>query len=79
MVHSLLARIQDEFCEMPGLKLTAAQAGRFWGLTALESESVLAALVDEGFLRRTSLGAYLRTGRSPQAVSSTVSVQSPAR
>jgi hypothetical protein len=52
-------RIQSEYREMPGLKLTAAQAARFWNLGAERSRDVLEALVDARVLRRTSDGHYL--------------------
>lgn len=48
-----LRRAQAEFREMPGLKLTAAQAARLLSFdTALCSE-VLATLVEQHFLTRT--------------------------
>ena len=31
-IEDVLQRIQGEFVEMPGLRLTAAQAQRLWGL-----------------------------------------------
>ena len=49
----LLARIQAEYREMPGLCLTAAQAARLWGLTPAVCAEVLQALVAEGALIRT--------------------------
>ena len=33
-IDQMLQRIQGEFVEMPGLRLTAAQAQRLWGLDA---------------------------------------------
>jgi hypothetical protein len=45
---------------MPGLRLSAAQAGRLWGLDAARCEALLAALVDSGFLRRMADGAFAR-------------------
>ncbi len=51
---------------MPGLRLTPAQAQRLWGLTRLECESLMHALVDLQFLRRTRDGAFvLFDGNSP--------------
>ena len=44
---------------MPGLRLTAAQAQRLWGLGKPECESVMHKLVDSRFLRRTRDGAFV--------------------
>jgi hypothetical protein len=44
---------------MPGLRLTAAQAQRLWGLSKPECESVMHTLVDSQFLRRTRDGAFV--------------------
>lgn len=55
----LLRRIQGEFLEMPGLRLTPAQAQRLWGLTRLECESIMHVLVDAQFLRQTRDGAFV--------------------
>ena len=61
----LLMRIRMEYVEMPGLRLTSRQAGRLWNLDQTACEEILATLVQELFLSRTSDGAYLRrdTGR----------------
>jgi hypothetical protein len=60
-VEDVLQRIQGEYLEMPGLRLTAAQAQRLWGLESETCESLLAALVDARFLRQTRDGAYVRS------------------
>ena len=49
----VLRRVQGEFLEMPGLRLTYAQARRLWGLDAAACESLLGALVDAKFLFQT--------------------------
>jgi hypothetical protein len=50
----------DSECDgMPGLKLTAAQASRFWPLGLEASRDVLEALVEAGVLARTRDGRYL--------------------
>jgi hypothetical protein len=54
-----LLRIRAEYREMPGLKLTTAQATRLWQLDPRHSEELLNALVVDGLLRRSSDGAYL--------------------
>jgi len=56
----VLRRVQGEFLEMPGLRLTHAQARRLWGLDAASCEALLAALVDANFLFQTRDGAYMR-------------------
>jgi hypothetical protein len=59
-VEEILQRIQGEFLEMPGLRLTAAQAQRLWSLDREMGLSLLAALVDAKFLRQTRDGAYIK-------------------
>jgi hypothetical protein len=55
-----LRRVQCEFLEMPGLRLTEAQARRLWGLDAASCRAMLGALVDAHFLFRTRDGAFMR-------------------
>ena len=57
--HTLRRRAEAEHMEMPGLKLTAAQASRLWHLDAAASVALLDAMVDDGFLHRARDGAYL--------------------
>lgn len=52
-------RAEAEYREMPGLKLTAAQAARLWHLGADESARLLDSMVDAGLLYRSRDGAYL--------------------
>jgi len=49
-MEQMLRRIEGEFREMPGLRLTCRQAQRLWNLDQLVCESLLAALVDVRFL-----------------------------
>ena len=56
----LLHRVRSEFLEMPGLRLTPAQAARLWALDRSMSEQILDGLASSGFLARTAEGAYLR-------------------
>lgn len=56
---TVLNRIRSEFREMPGLRVTLAQAARLWHLDLRTSESFLEALVVDGLLRRNPDGAYL--------------------
>ena len=58
--EDVLRRVQGEFLEMPGLRLTEAQARRLWGLDAASCAALLRALVDAKFLFRTRDGAFMR-------------------
>jgi hypothetical protein len=57
----VVRRVQGEFLEMPGLRLTGAQARRLWGLDATVCEALLCALVDAKFLFKTRDGAFMKT------------------
>jgi len=57
--ESLLARIRGEYREMPGLRLTFAQACRLWQVDAATCEMLLEHLVREAFLYKTDNGAYV--------------------
>jgi len=59
-IDEVLQRIQGEFVEMPGLRVTAAQARRLWSLERDVCDALLGALVDAKFLARTRDGAYIR-------------------
>jgi len=56
----VLRRVQGEFLEMPGLRVTEAQARRLWGLDAASCDALLGALVDMKFLFKTRDGAFMR-------------------
>jgi hypothetical protein len=56
----LMRRIKAEYLEMPGLRLSAAQAQRLWSLDARTCMSVLEVLLADRFLACTSSGAYRR-------------------
>jgi hypothetical protein len=58
--EEILRRVQGEFMEMPGLRLTEAQARRLWGLDEASCGALLRALVDAKFLFRTHSGAFMR-------------------
>jgi hypothetical protein len=60
-MHVLLNRVSAEYLEMPGLRLTPAQAARLMGLDASICETVLLRLSSEGFLKRTAKGTYCRS------------------
>jgi hypothetical protein len=55
-----LRRVRGEFLEMPGLRLTEAQAGRLWNIDPAACRALLTALVDTNFLFRTRDGAFMR-------------------
>ena len=56
----MLRRVRGEFLEMPGLRLTEAQARRLWGLDEASCGALLRALIDAEFLFRTPDGAFMR-------------------
>ncbi|MGE0593298.1 MAG: hypothetical protein AB7G23_13085 [Vicinamibacterales bacterium] len=58
--EDVLQRVQGEYREMPGLRLTAAQARRLWGIDRTDCDALLDALVDAGFLVRTRDGVFAR-------------------
>jgi hypothetical protein len=59
-VEEALRRIKSEFVEMPGLRLSGAQAQRLLGLDAQFSDAILGALVDAKFLFQTGDGMFVR-------------------
>lgn len=65
-----LRRIRGEYLEMPGLRLTAAQAKRLWNLDQEQCEVLLSALVDAHFLRHTPDGGFIRYDSGSPARSS---------
>jgi hypothetical protein len=60
-LDDVLRRVQGEYIEMPGLRLTLAQAQRLWGLDRTACDALLGALVDAKFLFRTRDGAFVRS------------------
>ena len=62
--EEVLRRVQGEFLEMPGLRLTRAQARRLWGLETVACDALLGALVDAKFLFKTRDGAFMRSDRA---------------
>jgi hypothetical protein len=50
---SVVARVREEFLEMPGLRLTLAQAARLWGLERDTCQAVIDSLIASAFLRWT--------------------------
>jgi hypothetical protein len=62
--EELVRRIQCEFLEMPGLRLTQPQACRLWGLEGELCRQLLASLVDAKFLTRTRDGSFMQLDRT---------------
>jgi hypothetical protein len=58
-------RIEVEYREMPGSRLTLPQAQRLFGLREDICVRVLTSLVDQAVLRRDSSGAYILNGHRP--------------
>ena len=59
-IEDLLQRVRGEYFEMPGLRLTSAQASRLWGLDTATCQRLLRTLVESQFLARTPDGRYRR-------------------
>ena len=66
-LDDVLRRVQGEYHEMPGLRLTTAQAQRLWGLDRAACDALLGALVDAKFLFRTRDGAFMRSDQARAA------------
>ena len=66
-IRDILDRIQGEYLELPGLRLTQSQVQRLWQIDRAVCNALLMALVDARFLSRTSDGAFVR--RQVDAVS----------
>jgi len=60
-LEDILWRIKGEYLEMPGHRLTVAQAQRLWGLDRAMCDAVLGALVDAKFLIRNRDGTFARS------------------
>lgn len=64
MTSDLLNRIRGEYLEMPGLRLTPAQAARLWAVDLELARALLAVLVQAGFLDVAGDGRHARRGDS---------------
>ena len=53
-------RVESEFLETPGLRLTVAEAGRRFGVDEITCEAILEALVDATVLFKTADRVYGR-------------------
>jgi len=66
-MDGLIDRVRSEFLEMPGLRLTLAQATRMWGLEAAACQQVVDALIGCAFLRWTPDGTLARVEDGTEA------------
>lgn len=65
----LLARIRGEYQEMPGLRLTLAQASRLWHMETATTERLLQVLLEQKFLIRTEHGLFVAAqGAGPHRI-----------
>jgi len=55
----LVTRIRCEYREMPGLRLTVAEACRFFGIEERFCRAVLQQLLADGHLVQTNDGAFI--------------------
>jgi hypothetical protein len=62
-LRALTDRIRAEFVELPGLKITTAQACRLWHADEGACHAAFAALIEEGFLRQMPSGAFIALSR----------------
>ena len=62
------SRVQGEFLEMPGMRLTPEQVQRLSGIEPTMCDLVLQSLVDADFLYQTPDGAYARLTDGEQLV-----------
>ena len=63
----VLRRVQGEFLELPGLRLTEPQAQRLWGLDDASCRALLGELIEAKFLCRTRDGAFMRVEQTAPA------------
>jgi hypothetical protein len=63
-METIVLRVREEFREMPGLRLTPAQATRLWGLEHDTCREVIERLVSSAYLRWTSAGLVARVNGS---------------
>ena len=59
-LHELLARIERDYRETPGLSVTARQAERLWEMGSTTCSFVLMTLMLRGVLRQAVDGTYVR-------------------
>ena len=57
---ALIRRIRGEYLEMPGLRLSQAQAMRMWSVDGTTCVRLLQTLVATGFLQRDATEGFVR-------------------
>ena len=65
-MEALVQRVRGEFREMPGLRLTFAQACRLWQIDTAMCRVVLERLTRDGVLLQTRQGHYIAAPRARQ-------------
>lgn len=63
--ETVLTRARAEYLEMPGLRLTSAQAQRLWGLDRYTCDELLVTLTRLHFLARTRDGSFVLSSSRP--------------
>jgi hypothetical protein len=58
--EQIVQRMRADYLELPGLKLTRAQARCLWGLDADTCDQLLAYLIESGFIVCTRNDTYVR-------------------
>jgi Fic family protein len=61
--QALVRRLISEFDEMPGLRLSLAQASRLFGVSEAAAVRILTELTEVGMLQRTATNFYMRRDR----------------
>ena len=56
---TIVTKARAEYMEMPGLRLTTAQAQRLWGLDRRTCDELLTTLTSAHFLARTRDGSFV--------------------
>ena len=59
-IDTTIDRIQSEYREMPGLRLTFDQMRRLWMLNQQTCQALVDTLLEARFLKRTRDGQYVR-------------------
>jgi hypothetical protein len=71
---ALITRIRGEYLEMPGLRLTRAEAARFWQVDQSTCDLILRALVDEGCLRCTPDRSFIAAATAGEARNESITI-----
>jgi hypothetical protein len=64
-IQELLERIQGEYLQLPGLRLTPVEARQLWSLDRTMCEALFGALVDARFLGRAADGCFVKNEPPP--------------